>query len=242
MSTQSSITIEQLAEKLNGKLWVKEDLKRIYLDRGYNTKKMSTKTYVFQRADGSFGVSCYIDCPSQAPQWIESQKNEVIEGVMEDIEETLATEYYVVLNENGEYINDNRKPVALDCIYESDRFLTEAAAAKWIKAEYLDNCTIKCIDRAEFEAEVDRLEEIDRVERENQEALKPAEEKIETPFVVTEKVLHTETPEFGVGTKVSHGRFGEGVVLGESNNQIQVDFTSVGSKSLLKQFAKLTKV
>ena len=36
-----TVTIETLAEKLEGKLWVKGDLKRIYLDSGYNTKKMS---------------------------------------------------------------------------------------------------------------------------------------------------------------------------------------------------------
>lgn len=82
----NTLSLEQLAEKLNGKLWIKEDKKRIYLDRGYNTKKMSTKTYVYQREDGSFGVSCYIDCPSQAYQWIQSQQEEVIKGVEESIE------------------------------------------------------------------------------------------------------------------------------------------------------------
>ena len=88
METTPKITIEELAVKLNGKMWTKGDLKRIYLDRGYNTKKMSTKTYVFEK-DGEFIVSCYIDCPSQAYQWIESQQNEVKESVYSQIEEIL---------------------------------------------------------------------------------------------------------------------------------------------------------
>lgn len=85
----TAITIEQLGEKLGGKLWIKGDMKRIYLDRGYNTKKMSTKTYVFHRENGTFGVSCYIECPSQDFNWIKSQQEEVINNVLEDIEETL---------------------------------------------------------------------------------------------------------------------------------------------------------
>ena len=80
-----NITIEILAEKLGGKLWIKEDKKRIYLDCGYNTKKMSTKTYVYQREDGTFCVSCYIDCPSQPYAWIKSQQEEVVKGVEERI-------------------------------------------------------------------------------------------------------------------------------------------------------------
>lgn len=94
-----NLTIEQLAEKLGGKLWIKGDLKRIYLDRGYNTKKMSTKTYVYQREDGTFGVKCSIDCPSQAFQWIESQENEVVESVKLSIERAT----WLFNNPDGDY-------------------------------------------------------------------------------------------------------------------------------------------
>ena len=87
----ATITFEQLAEKLNGKIWTKGDLKRIYLDRGYNTKKMSTKTYV-EEVDGEFVVKCFIDCPSQAWNWIKSQQEEVIESVEKNIEEIIVFE------------------------------------------------------------------------------------------------------------------------------------------------------
>jgi hypothetical protein len=93
------ITIEQLAQGLDGNLWTKGEMKRIYLERGYNTKKMTTKTYVFQREDGSFGVSCYIDCPSQHPTWIESQKKEVIEGVERSIKRAV----WEIENPEGDY-------------------------------------------------------------------------------------------------------------------------------------------
>ena len=174
-----NLTIEQLAEKLGGKLWTKGDLKRIYLDRGYNTKKMSTKTYVYQREDGTFGVSCFIDCPSQDFNWIKSQQNEVIGNVMSDIEDALATTYYVVVDANGAYLNDNQKPVTLNNLSRCDYFLTETGANNWMKAEYLENCTIKAFDRTEFENEVERLDEIERVERAEKAAIvaanKPAE-------------------------------------------------------------------
>jgi hypothetical protein len=62
----TTISIEQLTEKIGGKLWVKDDLKRIYLNEaGWNTKKMSTKTFVFQDESGAFKVSCHVECPSQ---------------------------------------------------------------------------------------------------------------------------------------------------------------------------------
>lgn len=82
---KSQVTIEQLAEKLGKQVWVKGDLKRIYLnDAGWNTKKMSTKTFVYEK-DGDFRVSVNIDCPSQPEQWIESQEREVRESVLSNI-------------------------------------------------------------------------------------------------------------------------------------------------------------
>lgn len=86
----SIISIEALAEKLNGKVWIKGEMKRIYLDRGYNTKKMSTKTFVAINEDGSYKVSCFIECDSQPLAWIKSQQNDIVEGVTQDIEDIIA--------------------------------------------------------------------------------------------------------------------------------------------------------
>lgn len=86
MNTKN-VTLEQLAERFNQTVWVKGDLKRIYLnDEGYNTKKMSTKTFIFEK-DGKFIVSCRIECPSQPYKWIQSQEEEVKEGVYSKIED-----------------------------------------------------------------------------------------------------------------------------------------------------------
>ena len=86
MNTRN-VTIEQLAERSNQTVWVKGDLKRIYRnDEGYNTKKMSTKTFIFEK-DGEFIVSCRIECPSQPYQWIQSQEEEVKESVYSRIED-----------------------------------------------------------------------------------------------------------------------------------------------------------
>jgi hypothetical protein len=88
-ATIKTISIEILAEKLGGNLWVKGDMKRIYLDEGYNTKKMSTKTYVWQKQDGTYGVKCAIDCPGQAANWIDSQEQSIIDSVTERINEII---------------------------------------------------------------------------------------------------------------------------------------------------------
>lgn len=97
MKTQiATISIEKLATELNGKIWTKGNITRIYLDKGYNTKKMSTNCYVYQKEDLTYGVVCRIECPSQNATWIRSQEQQVVESVMEQINE--------ILNEQGEVV------------------------------------------------------------------------------------------------------------------------------------------
>ncbi len=93
-----TVTIETLAEKLEGKLWVKGDLKRIYLDSGYNTKKMSTKTYVYQKENGTYVVVCNTDCPSQNSNWIKSQENQIIESLNNSIENIIEEFGHEIVN------------------------------------------------------------------------------------------------------------------------------------------------
>lgn len=76
-----TFSIETLSEKIGGKLWIKGSMKRIYLDEGYNTKKMSTKTYIFQRQDQSYGINCSIECPSQDEAWVVSQEEEIVSRI-----------------------------------------------------------------------------------------------------------------------------------------------------------------
>ena len=40
------LSIYELAERLGYKVWEKGNLKRIYVNAGYNTKKMSTNTFI----------------------------------------------------------------------------------------------------------------------------------------------------------------------------------------------------
>ena len=84
-TTMKNLTIEQLAKEFNQTVWVKGDLKRIYLNEGHNTKKMTTKTFIYEK-DGRFFVKCTIDCPSQTEQWIEKQEELIKEKVYTEIE------------------------------------------------------------------------------------------------------------------------------------------------------------
>jgi|GEM_PF-4636837 len=98
MKTQ--ITIEQLAEKLDKTVWSAGNLKRIYLnDAGYNTKKMKTKTFIFQNEKGEFKVNCKIDCQSQPDSWIDSQEQEVRDSVFSKIEQAI----YEIENPDGDF-------------------------------------------------------------------------------------------------------------------------------------------
>jgi hypothetical protein len=82
---EGQISIEKLSDALGGKIWAKDNMKRIYINRGYNTKKMSTKTYVYQLDNGSFSVNCYINCQSQTFAWVKSQQQEIVNNVMQEI-------------------------------------------------------------------------------------------------------------------------------------------------------------
>lgn len=81
------LSIQQLATNLNNKYrvskysaWEKGDKKRIYIKGvGYNTKKMSTDAYIDLGGNTAI-LRVYIQCPSQHPSWIDSQKKEIIEA------------------------------------------------------------------------------------------------------------------------------------------------------------------
>lgn len=157
MTTQ--ISLEQLAEKLGGKLWIKGDLTRIYLDRGYNTKKMSTKTYAYQNEDGEFKVSCYIDCPSQAYQWIQSQQQEVIDGVMEDIEAAK----FEISNPGVDYYEHTQKEQESKELTAARKEFEETfEQQKQNHIDYFNNC-IRW--KAEYDAKVAAYETMDDATR-----------------------------------------------------------------------------
>lgn len=214
MNTQ--VTIEQLAEKLNKTVWVKGDLKRIYLnDAGYNTKKMSTKTFIFQTEDGEFKVSCRIECPSQSYQWIDSQEEEVKKGIYEDIEQALnlmdiSLIEYKILEEKAEVMVYIRKGENEPVWYTEEKFYDEFG-------KYPENV----------------FPEIPRI------TPAPAAQIVNTIPAEKPAPKNTETPQFGVGTRVTNPRFGHGTVTAEADDTIEIKFDTDGSKRLLKKFAKL---
>lgn len=239
MTTQTNpVSIETLAQRLNGNLWTKGEIRRIYLDRGYNTKKMSTKTYVYQKEDGTFGVSCKIECPSQAYQWIESQENEVIESVQKELEEALANTFYFIVNENGHKIDSVGNAIALNEFYNSDYYFSKEAAQEEINKNYPSTYSVEPMDRSDFEKEVAELRETIKAELKE---LEPQQKVVESKPASTINPItaNTNTPQYGVNTKVKHGKFGFGVVTAESDNLIDITFDSVGVKQLVKKFVVL---
>ena len=218
----SQVTIEQLAEKLNKTVWIKGDLKRIYLnDAGWNTKKMSTKTYIFQTEDGEFKVSCHIECPSQPYQWVQSQEEEVKEGIYKDIEHALALMEislveFKVLEEKPEVMVYIRKGDKEPSWYTESIFYDEFGT-------YPENVF----------SEIPRIVPV---------AAPVASTVVNTIPAEKPAVKNTETPEFGIGTRVTNGRFGHGTVKAEAAETIEIDFDTEGTKRLLKKFAKIERL
>ena len=166
-------TIYELAEKLNAKVWEKGDMKRIYLnDEGYNTKKMSTKTFIWQDEEtGEFKVSCRIDCPSQGWNWIKSQQEEVVKNVEEKIKKALADTYYMPTNKDTQEIfDDGELKTREDFMLYPDRYLSEQEAIESLKAEGEDvaDYDIVAISRTDAEAESDAAWEALKAKREAQ--------------------------------------------------------------------------
>lgn len=126
-------SLQQLADKLGKTVWTKGDMQRIYMNEaGWNTKKMSTKTYIYQRENGSFGVSCFIECPSQPFAWIKSQQEEVIASIESMIEKAFSETVFLLTNKEGKVCNYKGEQIEL-C--DANAFFTEKEAK-----EEIDNC------------------------------------------------------------------------------------------------------
>ena len=229
---KNQITLQELSERLNGNYWEKGNLKRIYLDKGHNTKKMSTKTFVWQNENGEYQVSCYIDCPSQPYQWIQSQQDEIKESVLENINNIIRLLGVELVS--FETIEDKNEVVVTvkegktESTFTEDDFYEEfgdypvdvfgGELKKNADAMYEKN-RAKRVEKAKAEKEVDKQK------KEEAKKTKPSETN------------------YGVNTVVNHGRFGNGTVISETEDKIEIDFVSdIGIKSLLKRFTKLQVV
>lgn len=243
-----TIKIERLAELMSYTLWSKGDMKRIYLnDVGYNTKKMSTKAFIFEK-HGQFLVSCRIECPSQDINWIKSQEEEVMESIYSKIEDVVSMEVsdkIYVIAKNDKFINFCEKEVSIGELKDDEyEFYSEKKANEALCEISEDEAKIVAYDREEYlkiqceciknhpkEKMVDNtstyLENKPSVINVNKEAKKPKDIKVEM---------------YGVGTKCKHINFGIGEIIEETDSKVKILFPNAGEKELLKRFAKLEKV
>lgn len=136
------ITLQQLATALDGNYWEAGDKKRVYLERGYNKKKMTTKTFIYEKENGTFGVSVYIECPSQNYNWIESQKSKIMQEVEEEIN-WIVQEKVLIIEVNGSYLDWDGKEASLE---EAEKFLNEKDVLNFIKEKGVNNYSIITIN------------------------------------------------------------------------------------------------
>lgn len=224
------MTIEQLAEKLNGKLWVKGDLKRIYLERGYNTKKMSTKTWVEQQGD-SFVVKCFVECPSQPWQWCKSQQEEVVESVENQIEN-------LIKQQNLELVSFEINKETFDYNVVVKDFVTNQTF-EINDEDFLSKFGITAAEffGGDLQIEIDSLYQAEREKRETEKQIK-AEKQEE---VKQQEYKETTIP--SDAKRVKHSKFGFASVIeiNEDKGQIKLKFDdqNVGIKNLLIRFAPI---
>jgi len=119
-------TLESLANYFGSKVW-KES--RVYLPQfGYKTKKMNTTTYVYIQ-DGKVQVSVFVECPSQPYQWLQKEKQRVIEQVLEEIkymeEKAGQTETTYGTGHNEVIIEKNTPPMLVAEKMEADSDLVK---------------------------------------------------------------------------------------------------------------------
>lgn len=232
-----NLTLEQLSEKLNGNVWKNGDKKRVYLNKGYNTKKMKTTAYV-ESFNGSFVVRCFIDCPSQPSNWIESQEQQIIESVNESIEEATTTDVFLIKNEKGEYSDSTSSFCEIDNCTEV--FYSEEKAEEFISEEFIYS-KIKPVvfkmNKDKFEKQIDDSWERLQEERKNKESEKPKEPSKKTNIIAPktrDKLILKD------GIIVLHKKFGEGEVTKLDDKKVEVDFGGeFGKKSLLINYCNL---
>ena len=264
MENTTRISIEELAVKLNGKMWVKDELKRIYLDRGYNTKKMSTKTYVFEK-EGKFIVSCEIDCPSQNYNWIDSQEEQVKESVYQQIEEIIElskielvearltsdeTEVEVRISYNGneevEFLSETKFDERFNQ-YPQSVFENLPKTKTQIHNEFKADLKRKLTGKSEFEKKNIAFEAMKQTT--DIELKKYCEDMFAYYAEISKEGIENanidlpqikEVSILGSGKKVKHPRFGVGEIIAETDEKATVLFQECGEKILLKSFANFT--
>ena len=94
MTTIAFVTEKNIGwveQKLGGKIWSKNGITRLYVNAGYNTKKMKTTLYIAEVA-GGIKISCVVECPTQNSTWIAAEEKAVINSVISDIEFYIAEE------------------------------------------------------------------------------------------------------------------------------------------------------
>ena len=195
---------------------------------------MTTKTFVWQNESGEFVVSCRIECYSQPSEWINSQQEQVIENVEQDIKEALATEYYYVKNGN-EILDDCNCSVELGQLYTSGGlYLSEQRAKNFIIEEGLQDAEVLKVKRSVFEIAEKEFNERAKIERKEIAVFEAAKPKT----VIKEKVF---TAAFKIGATYNHKRFGNGTLISEEDLKVNIRFEDE-TKSLLKKFVTLTLV
>lgn len=88
-------------------------------------------------------------------------------------------------------------------------------------------------------SENEAFEKKEEFKRARRKAKKSEAKKIKTDLANKISTIENNNNDLLLNQKVSHAKFGEGVVTGMDNETITVNFEEVGDKKMIKRFAKL---
>lgn len=242
--TMKNLILKELAVKLNGKYWEKGDKKRIYLECGHNTKKMSTSTYISEKSEGVFSVNCYINCPSQPYQWISSQQDEIIESVESQISKALKELSNPEKYNNYPYKGSVYFEVFIPLLSISEKIEMDMSISfnkddfEEIKNKIEAECDVKKVTVSIYNDGSGSFKKKSLSDKPMNNVIF----EMNNPSKKEDLTLDNSISTYIIGQMVEHSRFGIGKIISENENKVIVEFEKVGSKELLKRFTKLQEV
>jgi hypothetical protein len=247
--------INQVAEILGRKVWAKQGdnglIERIYFNEvGYNTKKVSTKAYIYLKPTEKLNVigpsgtidyiqeyeicySAYVDGYNVGPKWCEQRADEAKSKMKEIAEDKMGRALNPANYEHEAYMPYTKRVKSIASLIEQVRAGFRVSFNDKNRTELADHlnevsATIYGDGSGSFhkrkEGEPTAAEAIAKHFAPKHFAPKPEA----TPL----------TPHIECGKEYMHAKFGKGVLLAEDEGTITLRF-ECGEKKLLKKFAKI---
>lgn len=243
--------VKYLVEKINLKNYfsVEEEDK----DRFLNVEQLILSIEEFEKTNEDSSLSSYLQSVTLISD-IDSYREDEECVTLATIHASKGLEFkcvFIVGLEDGIFplIRQNE-----DCDEEEERRLMYVAVTRAMERLYLTSAKSRFLygytryqKVSQYVKDLDFEREIDCSDFEREQRREKCFEAESIPTVKSAIEIDIKKPDendknFKIGDRVSHPKFGEGIVLSTSNDTIKIVFAGIGTKELLLGFAPLTKI